>query len=312
MTSGPYIGIDIGKRWLDMNVQEKTEVQHFGNDPAGWEQLIKKLKENQPIRVVMEATGGYEREVAKAIAEAGYAVAVVNPTRVREYARSMGILAKTDKIDARVITEYAQAAKPQVRSVQTPEEEHLAACVERRRQLVVMHAAEQNRLDTCPASLREEVKEHIEYLKEHIQRLEEQIHSDISHNPEKQTRAERIDSVPGVGAVTASTLVAELPELGQLNRKQVAALAGVAPFCKDSGMKHGKRKTTGGRAGVRRVLYMATLSASKCNPVIRPFYQAMLKRGKEKKVALVACMRKLLVILNAMLRKGEAWHYEST
>jgi transposase len=285
------------------------EVERFGNDVDGWMRLIEKLKEIQPLMVVMEATGGYERSAAKAISEAGMAIAVVNPTRVREYARSMGILAKTDKIDARVISQYAQTAKPLARVPQTPIEEHLAACVERRRQLVENLTVEKNRLSTCPASMREGVKEHIAYLEERIKQLEVQIQADIAQDPDRQARAERIDSVPGVGPVTASTLVAELPELGQLNRKQVAALAGVAPFNKDSGKKRGRRKTRGGRAGVRRVLYLAALSASRFNPVIRPFYNALLKRGKEKKVALVACMRKMLVILNAMLRKGEDWHY---
>lgn len=278
-----------------------------GNDLDGFMTLIEQMKVRQPELVVFEATGGYERHAVKALSEAGLAVAVVNPTRVRRFAEGLGILAKTDKIDARVIAQFANVVRPPVNSRQTPLEERLRAFVERRRQLLVELMAEKNRLSTCPDCVREDVEENITWLEERIDRLETDIQVCIGLKPEWQERAEIIDSVPGVGVVTATTMVAELPELGQLNRQKIAALVGVAPFNKDSGPKKGKRRIFGGRSGVRRTLYMAALSATKFNPVIRAFYEKLLQRGKEKKVALTACMRKLLVMINAMVRKGEAW-----
>lgn len=309
MTSEAYVGIDVSKRWLEVCVHGEPEIWKVGNDADGHRTLVEKMKALQPVLIVFEATGGYEHRAAKALREAGFAVAVVNPTRVRRFAEALGILAKTDKLDAQVIAHFASVVKPAANGAQTPLEEQLAACVERRRQLLVEVVAEKNRLSTCPACVREGIKEHIDWLAEHIDGLEIEIQALIWQKPEWQARAEIIDSVPGVGPVTAATLVAELPELGQCNRQQIAALVGVAPFNKDSGPKKGKRRIFGGRSGVRRTLFMATLSASKHNPVIRAFYQSLLSRGKEKMVALTACMRKLLVIINTMVRKGEAWHF---
>jgi transposase len=269
--------------------------------------LIEQMKAIQPRLIVFEATGGYEAQAAHALSESGFAVAVVNPTRVRRFAEGLGILAKTDKIDARVISRFASVVKPAANTLQTPQEEQLAAFVERRRQLLVGLVAEKNRLSTCPACVRDEIQEHIAWIEEHIEHLEIEIQICISQNPEWQKRAEIIDSAPGVGPVTASTMVAELPELGQLNRQKIAALVGVAPFNRDSGPKKGKRRIFGGRTGIRRTLYMAALSASRHNPVISAFYTSLLKHGKEKMVALTACMRKLLVIINAMVKKGQTW-----
>jgi transposase len=254
----------------------------------------------QPVLIVMEATGGYERKAVKVLGEAGLPVAVVNPTRVRRFAEGVGILAKTDQIDARVIAQYALVVQPPVNSRKTPLEERLAALVERRRQLVIQLTAEKNRRSTCSESVRDE-------LEEHIERLETKIQACISQSPEWQEKAKLIESAPGVGMVTSSTLLADVPELGRVNRQEIAALVGVAPFNKDSGPRRKKRKIFGGRTGVRRVLYMATLSSIQYNPVIRAFYQSLLERGKEKMVAIVACMRKLLVILNAIVKKGEVW-----
>lgn len=309
MTSEVYVGIDVSKRWLEVCVYGESDTGKVGNDEEGHLRLVEQMKALQSARIVFEATGGYESRAAQALREAGCAVAVVNPTRVRRFAEGLGILAKTDKLDAQVIAQYAAVVKPAVNGAQTPSEERLAACVERRRQLLVELVAEKNRLSTCPASVRDDIGEHIAWLEEHIDRLEAEIHACISQNPDWQARAEIIDSVPGVGTVTASTLVAELPELGQCNRQQIAALVGVAPFNKDSGPKKGKRRIFGGRSGIRRTLFMATFSATKYNPVIRAFYQSLLKRGKEKMVALTACMRKLLVIINALVRKGEVWRH---
>jgi transposase len=198
---------------------------------------------------------------------------------------------------------------PAVRRIQTEREEYLAGCVERRRQLVVALTAEKNRLSTCLQALRQNLEDHIAWLEGQIDWLEDEIHTCISADATKARQAEILDSAPGIGPVTASTLVADVPELGQLNRQEIAALLGVAPFNKDSGAKRGKRRIKGGRAGARRTLYMATLAATRHNPVIRPVYTALLKRGKEKKVALIACMRRLLVMANAMVRKGEEWHF---
>jgi transposase len=311
MTSEVYVGIDVSKRWLEVCVFGESETHKVGNDEEGYLRLVEQMKALRSALIVFEATGGYESRAAKVLREAGCEVAVVNPTRVRRFAEALGILAKTDKIDAQVIVQYAAVVKPAANGAQTPLEERLAACVERRRQLLVELVAEKNRLSTCPASVREDITEHIAWLEEHIDHLEAEIHACISQNPDWQARAAIIDSVPGVGTVTASTLVAELPELGQCNRQQIAALVGVAPFNKDSGPKKGKRRIFGGRSGIRRTLFMATFSARKHNPVIRAFYQSLLERGKEKMVALTACMRKLLVIINALVRKGEVWRYVS-
>lgn len=307
MTSERYVGIDVSKRWLEVCLYNQANSRKMGNDADGYRTLVESMQAVGPELIVFEATGGYERRAAKALSEAGFAVAVVNPTRVRRFAEALGILAKTDKIDAQVIAHFASVVKPAANARHTPLEEQLAACVERRRQLLVQVVAEKNRLSTCPQCVREGIEEHIAWLEERIQRLEADIQDCIQQDPGLQERAQLIDSVPGVGPVTASTMVAELPELGQLNRQKIAALVGVAPFNKDSGPKKRKRKIFGGRSGVRRTLYMATLSATRHNPIIRAFYEKLRQRGKEKKVALTACMRKLLVIINAMVKKGEAW-----
>lgn len=307
MTSENVVGIDVSKRSLEVSVHGEAKGWKVGNDVDGFTTLLEQMKVVQPELIVFEATGGYERRAVKALSEAGLAVAVVNPTRVRRFAEGLGILAKTDKIDAQVIAHFASVVRPPVNSRQTPLAEQLAAFVERRRQLLVELTAEKNRISTCPDCVRDDVEENIAWLEERIDRLEMDIQVCISLKSEWQERTEIIDSVPGVGVVTATTMVAELPELGQLNRQKIAALVGVAPFNKDSGPKKGKRRIFGGRSGVRRTLYMAALSATKFNPVIRAFYEKLLQRGKEKKVAITACMRKLLVIINALVRKGEAW-----
>jgi transposase len=308
MTNKTFVGVDVSKRWLEVRVHNTPESKEVGNDPDGFVTLIKKMKVVQPDLVVFEATGGYERRAAKALREAGFAVAIANPTRVRRFAEALGILAKTDKIDAKVIAHFASVVQPATNGQQTPLEEELAAYVERRRQLLVELVAEKNRLSTCPDCVRQGIEDHISWMEAGIADLDGQIQACLSQNPDWQERCEILDSAPGVGPVTATTLVAELPELGQLSNKQITALVGLAPFNKDSGPKRGRRRIAGGRSGIRRVLFMATLSAVKHNPVIRNFYESLLARGKEKKVALIACMRKLLVILNAMTRKGEAWN----
>jgi transposase len=302
-----WVGIDVGKSGLDANRSGSADVPGFANEKKGLEKLVRWVKDLGEVKVVLEATGGYEQPVVRALWNAGIPVCVVNPMRVREFAKSQGILAKTDKIDARLIAHFGQVSQPNSTPMQTEEDIRLSACVERRRQLVVMVTTEKNRLSTCPERMRAEIEAHIAFMEARIRSLEEEIHGLIQQDDEKQARAAQIESMPGVGPVTATTIIADLPELGGLTRQEIAALVGVAPFNKDSGKKRGKRKTKGGRASLRRVLYMAALSASKCNPVIRAFYQNLIHRGKEKKVALVACMRKMICILNAMIRKGETW-----
>jgi transposase len=307
MTSQAVVGIDVSKRTLEVHLHGQADSRKCGNDPDGLGSLVVSLQSVQPALIALEATGGYERRAAAALRQAGWRVAVVNPTRVRRFAEAMGVMAKTDKIDARLIAWYAAVAQPAPNGQLTPLEEQLGDLVERRRQLLVEIVAEKNRLSTGSEHVRQDIEEHIAWIEAHLERLEDQIRACIAQNPDWQARAEIIDSVPGVGEVTASTMVAELPELGLLNRQQIAALVGVAPFNQDSGPKRGKRKIAGGRAGIRKALFMATLSATKHNSVIRTFYERLLKSGKLKMVALTACMRKLLVIINAMVRKGEKW-----
>jgi transposase len=309
MTTKPCVGIDVCKKYLDVYVEGNQGTTRVENNAEGIAQLVEQMKVVQPRLIAMEATGGYERRAAKALSEAGFPVATLNPTRVRRFAQAMGVLAKTDKIDAKMITRYASVANPEPNYQQDPVLEQLAAWTERRRQLVTQLTAEKNRLSSALDCVIEDVQEHIDFLEAKIETIEANIQALISQKPELRAKAEIIDSIPGIGPVTASTLVAELPEIGTINRQKIAALAGLAPFNKDSGAKNGKRSIFGGRADIRAPLYMAAMSAAQHNPRIRPFYQSLIKRGKLEKVAITACMRKLLVIANAMVRKGETWQF---
>lgn len=302
-----FVGIDVSKATLDIAFWDSEVSWQLPNDAKGWQELIKRLQPLSSVLIVVEASGGLEQPVVAELFTEKLPVAIVNPTRVRNFARSTGQLAKTDKLDARIIAHFAQAVRPQVRSLRTPEEDHLNALVTRRRQVVTMLTSEKNRKVTTHHSLQDRLLSHIAWLEAELKELETEIELFILQSVEWKEKAELLQSVPGIGPVTASTILAELPELGSRNRQQIAALVGVAPLNKDSGKKHGKRRTFGGRAPVRRTLYMATLVATKCNPVIRRFYERLLANGKEKKVALTACMRKLLVILNAMIRHRQPW-----
>ncbi len=255
-----------------------------------------------PELIVVEATGGYQRAVVEALFHTGLAVAVVNPARGRQFARASGLLAKTDKLDAFVLAEYGRTMQPRQYAGKTDAEKQLSALLVRRKQLAEMLKAEQNRLRTTAQGLKSSMEQVLACLKEQKKRLDEQIQQFLKGQKAWQEQSEILRSAPGVGPVTTATLLAELPELGKMDRKKIAALVGVAPMNYDSGRKRGYRKTKGGRGEVRSVLYMATLVATRRNPVIRTQYQHLLKRGKEKKVALTACMRKLLTILNAMQR----------
>ena len=301
-SSETYVGIDVSKDKLDVAVLGQERGWQVDNAQAGIAKLVQQMQEVCPELIVVEATGGYQRAVVEALFHAGLSVAVVNPARVRQFARACGLLAKTDKLDAQVLAEFGQRVQPKHYTGKSAAEKHLGALLVRRKQLEEMLKAEQNRLRTISPSLRGAVERSIAFLKEEKKLLEEQIQQFLAEQEAWQEQMEILKSTPGVGMVTTATLLAELPELGKMDRKKIAALVGVAPMNYDSGKKRGYRKTKGGRTDVRSVLYMSTLVATRYNPLIQTQYQHLLKRGKEKKVALTACMRKFLTILNAMMR----------
>jgi len=301
-SSGKFVGIDVAKDKLDIAVLGETKASQVGNDEVGITKLIKKMKALKPALIVVEATGGYQRAVALGLYEAGLPVAVVNPVRVRQYARASGLLAKTDKLDAFNLAEFGKQMKPRKFEAKSESERHVSALLVRRRQLEEMLKAEKSRLRTVPVAMRSSVERMIEMLKEEIKRLEKELDRFMKENADWREQEEILTSAQGVGRITATTLLAELPELGKLDRKKIAALVGLAPMNFDSGKKRGYRKTKGGRMEVRNVLYMSTLVATRYNPLIKVQYQELQRRGKVKKVALTACMRKFLTILNAMMR----------
>jgi transposase len=302
MATSSYVGIDVSKDRLDVAVLGYERMWQVNNTSQGIAQLVEWMQDLQPELIVVEATGGYQRSAVEALFRAGLAVAVVNPARVRQFARACGLLAKTDKLDAQVLAVFGQRVQPRRYEGKTEAEKQLSALLVRRKQVEEMLKAEQNRLRTVSPSLRGSLERIITILKEEKKKLDEQIHELMREQQAWQEQAEILASAPGVGMVTTATLLAELPELGKMDRKRIAALVGVAPMNYDSGRKRGYRKTKGGRTEVRSVLYMSTLVATRYNPLIRNQYQHLLKRGKEKKVALTACMRKFLTILNAMMR----------
>lgn len=303
-----YVGIDVSKAMLDVALGSGGEVVQVANDETGIPALVARLVKAAPELVVLEATGGYEWLVAAALAGKEVPVAVVNPRQVRDFAKATGVLAKTDKIDARVLARFAEAVKPEVRPLPTPEAKELEEFLSRRRQIVDMLTMEKNRLAIAATErMKKSLKKHIAWLEEALRRANDDIDKAVRASPAWREHEDLLRSVPGIGPVSARTLLAELPELGTLDRKQIAALVGVAPLNRDSGTMKGTRSCWGGRAGIRQVLYMATLAAVRANPRIRRTYVALRARGKKHKVALVACMRKLLTILTAMVRDGHRW-----
>lgn len=302
-----FIGMDVGKTWLDIAIYDRDEVMRVHNDETGIAELLTKLVEQNPALIVVEATGGYEQSAVQTLILHQYRVAVVNPTRVRALAKATGKLAKTDAIDAHLIAEYAFKIRPEPTSFKEERELQLRALVSRREQLVEIATAEQNRLGTAYEGMKADIREHLVWLHSQISILDEEIKQLIDSFPEWKEAADRLDSIPGVGFVTAVTVLAEMPELGKLDRQKIAALAGLAPFNQDSGKRRGKRRIFGGRKGIRRVLYMACVSAIRFNPVIRDLYQRLTEKGKVFKVVITACMRKLLTIMNAMSKNKSAW-----
>lgn len=311
MSVSSFAGIDVAKDRLDVALRPTGEVWSVSNDSAGLTALTERLQPVRPELVVLEATGGYEAPVAAALTTAGFAVAVINPRQVRDFARSTGQLAKTDRIDAATLALFAERVRPEPRSLPDAVGEELRALVARRRQLLEMLGAEQNRLrhDT-PPSVREGIEQHVRWLKRQLDDVDDDLEGVVRDSPLWRDKDNLLQSVPGIGPVTSRTLLAELPELGRLNRREIAALVGVAPLNRDSGTFRGRRFVWGGRAAVRNTLYMAALTASRHNPAIQTFYERLTERGKPHKVALTACMRKLIVILNAMAKSQRPWNPE--
>ena len=304
-TQGVVAGIDVSKDWLDVAIG--NESLRVTNDVAGVSGLIERLRSAGVEWVVMEATGGYETQAASAIAGAGLRLAVVNPRQVRDFAKATGRLAKNDRIDAQVIAAFGEAIEPQV--VRLPDEQtrELQGLLMRRQQLVGMRVQESNRLALMAGAMRKQIKSHIAWLDKAIDEVNTDITARLRNSPVWREKDELLRSLKGIGPITSSTLMASLPELGQLDRRSIAALVGVAPFNRDSGTFRGRRAIWGGRAHVRQMLYMAATSAIRSNPVIKSFYERLVGRGKPHKVAVVACMRKMLTILNAMMRSNTHW-----
>jgi transposase len=299
---GVFIGIDVSKTHLDVAVGKDSDVIRVGNDEQGIASIFTLLHESQSDLIVVESTGGLERALVTALYLAGLPVALVNPGRVREYAKAIGQLAKTDKIDARLLANFAEGVKPPKVILPSEQEQYLSALVTRRRQVVDMLTAEKNHLLSTPIRLRPLVERNMAWLEKQVKELEEQLDAFIENDPHFRIKNDLLRSAPGVGPVLSKTLISDLPELGKIDRKEIASLVGVAPFNKDSGHFRGKRRIKGGRANIRSVLYMATVCAVRWNPILRNFYQRLISYGKEKKVAIVACMHKFLSILNAMVR----------
>lgn len=304
--SGIYVGIDVSQERLDVAFGEAS-VASFTNDEAGHAALRERLTECEPQLVVMEATGGFERAVAVCLGSAGLPVRVINARHVRHFAKALGLLAKTDRLDARALERFARQIKPEPRELQPEEVVALQAQIARRRQLIEMLTMERNRLRSAHRGVQRDLKANIQWLEKRLKAVDDDVDRALRECGVWREKVELLETVPGVARVTSLGVLMALPELGQLNRREICALAGVAPFNRDSGKWQGRRSIYGGRAPARQALYMAALVASRWNPVLRPFYRRLRAAGKPSKVAIVACMRKLLVILNTMIRDERSW-----
>lgn len=302
-----FVGIDVSKAQLDVAIRPTGERESFTNDKIGIKALVKRLAKIEPTLIVLEATGGYERQVTRALVIADLPVVVVNPRQVRDFAKATGQLAKTDSIDAAVLAHFAEAVRPQLRPLPDVVTLELRALTSRRRQILEMIAAEKNRMAMTSKAVAKRIGAHVRWLEQDLDRANQELDRAIEQSPIWKENEELLRSAKGIGPVTSRTLLAELPELGTLDRKQISALVGVAPFNRDSGSLKGRRSIWGGRAPVRCALYMATLVATRHNPVIRDFYNRLMAKGKIFKVALVACMHKLLTILNSMIKHKTFW-----
>jgi transposase len=306
---GVNVGIDVAKDTLEIAARPENKQWSTKNLMSDFPTLIEKLRQIAPERIILEATGGWEVPLANHLAAAGLPVIVINPRQARAFAKATGQLTKTDKVDSRVLAHFGEAVKPPVRPLPDEQTQALADLLTRRRQLVDMLVAEKNRLVTVQhrPALKRDVEAHIKWLEKRIDQLDDDLRQQLEKSTVWRVNDELLRSVPGVGDVTSRTLLSQLPELGTLSDKEISALVGVAPRPNDSGKRTGQAHIRGGRANVRSVLYMATMTAIRCNPVIKTFYQRLLGKGKLKKVALTACMRKLLVILNSMIKKQKTW-----
>jgi transposase len=302
-----WVGIDVAKAHLDVATWPAGERMRVARDEAGLAQLVAWLQARPPNLIVLEATGGLETLVVGALVEAHLPAAVINPRQARDFAKALGRLAKTDALDAEVLARFGQATRPDPRPWKDEDAQELTALIQRRRQVVDMPTAEKNRLASAHRHVRPDIQATIDWLEQRLKDLDGDLQRRLRESPVWREQDDCLQSVPGVGPVTSAILLAALPELGTLNRRQISALVGVCPFNRDSGQSRGRRMIFGGRAGVRAVLYMATVAASRCNPVIKAFYQRLRDAGKPAKVALTACMRKLLTILNAMLKAKTPW-----
>ena len=305
-----FVGIDVSKARLDVAVRPWGQSESVTNDEAGIKSLVKRLGEIQPALIVLEATGGVERQLTRALVNAELPVVVINPRQVRDFAKATGQLAKTDSIDALVLARFAEAVRPALRPLPDEVTLELRGLIARRRQLTEMIVAERNRLGGASKTVRKRIDAHVRWLEAELQRADGDLDQSIRQSPIWQDKEDLLRSIPGIGPVISRTLLAELPELGGLNRKQIASLVGIAPLNRDSGTLRGRRAIWGGRASVRAALYMAALVASRRNSVISVFYKRLRTAGKAPKVALVACMRKLLIVLNAMLKHRTPWRAE--
>jgi transposase len=308
MSTEHFVGIDVSKDKLDVAVHPTHQLFNVDNDQNDLEELVQALQDLQPVLIVFESTGGYELLAATTLYAAGLPVVIINARQIRDFAKSVGKLAKTDKIDAQIIAHFASAVRPEVRPFKDKVTQELTALVTRRRQIVEMIVAESNRLASATKPSRRDIKTHIRWLKKRLAQIDTNIKGQIRKHPLFFKKDKILQSTPGVGPTTSATLICGVPELGTMNRKKIATLIGLAPLNRDSGRFRGRRMIWGGRAHVRAVLYMSTLSAIQFNPTIREFYNRLREAGKCNKVAMTACMRKLLTILNAMMRDQRCWH----
>jgi len=302
-----YVGIDVCKRYLDVCVGSSGEYFRVENNADGFKVIQERLADYSPCLLIAESTGGYESEMVRVLQKKGFSVAVINPRQARDFAKALGRLAKTDKIDAGVLAHFGEALKPAAKAISSEDEESLSALAQRRRQLVDMLTVEKNRLRQAHGSIDKSIKKSVDFLKKQLKDVEKQLAEQVKNDEEWSRKTEVLESIRGVGRVIAVTLVADLPELGKVSHKEIAALAGLAPLNRDSGSMQGQRSIWGGRATVRTALYMGALVAVRFNPVLKAFYEKLCQAGKKKKVALIACAHKLLTIMNSMVKHDTKW-----